>query len=182
MTIKVIIAYLTTFILSHTPPIHFVKWLVPASLFVAVLILTPRFFVEKQKHENTLNAAPPSDEAVALDQYLYDRCCRFMMSRRPFLVDSFSLQDLANAVYTNKVYLSKTINRFSGKNFRQYVNFYRVMYAMELFRGNMGLRISELTELSGFRSTTVFLRNFKQVMGEQPSHWCARVRRMSSIN
>lgn len=135
---------------------------------------------KKASAGDTYNPAeniPSPYESAPVDQFLYDRCCRFMTERRPFLVETFSLQDLANAVYTNKVYLSKTINRYSGKNFRQYVNYYRVMYAMELYRENMGLRISELTQLSGFRSTTVFLRSFKYVMGEQPSHWCSRVRK-----
>ena len=76
-------------------------------------------------------------ELAAIDQYLYDRCCRYMTEFRPFLVKTFSLQDLANAVFTNKYYLSKTINRFSGKNFRQYVNYYRIMYSMDVFRKNM---------------------------------------------
>ncbi len=116
-------------------------------------------------------------ELAAIDQYLYDRCCRYMTEFRPYLVSSFSLQDLANAVYTNKFYLSKTINRFSGKNFRQYINYYRIMYAMDLFRENMSLRISELSELCGFHSTTSFNQSFKVVMGETPSLWCARVRK-----
>ncbi len=116
-------------------------------------------------------------QTAAIDQFLYDRCCRYMTERRPFLVASFSLQDLANAVYTNKGYLSKTINRFSGRNFRQYINYYRVMYAMELFRSNMSLRVTELAQLSGFHTTTSFFQSFKNVMGEPPSHWCSRVRR-----
>ena len=121
-------------------------------------------------------------QTAAIDQYLYDRCCRYMTERRPFLVASFSLQDLANAVYTNKAYLSKTINRYSGKNFRQYVNYYRVMYAMELFRKNMGLRVIDMSSLSGFRSQTVFLRSFKVVMGEQPGVWCSRMRKKFNRN
>ena len=115
-------------------------------------------------------------EMLAIDQFLYDKVCRYMTEHKPFLVDSFSLQDLANALYTNRVYLSKTINHYSGKNFRQYVNYYRVMYAMDLFRNNMSLRVSELSELSGFHSPTSFFQSFKKVMGEAPSEWCARVR------
>ena len=116
-------------------------------------------------------------ELAAIDQYLYDRCCRYMTEFRPFLVTSFNLQDLANAVYTNKYYLSKTINRFSGKNFRQYVNYYRIMYAMDLFRENKSLRITEMDNLCGFHSTTSFNQSFKAVMGETPSYWCARIRK-----
>ncbi|MBO4755336.1 MAG: AraC family transcriptional regulator [Bacteroidales bacterium] len=128
------------------------------------------------------DAPSASYEMTAIDQLLYDRCCRYMTERRPYLVDSFSLQDLANAVYTNKGTLSRTINRFSGRNFRKYVNYYRVMYAMDLFRKNMGLRISDLAHLSGFHSVSSFHDSFKEVMGESPSHWCASMRRKQSSN
>ncbi len=128
------------------------------------------------------DAEPASYELTAIDQLLYDRCCRYMTERRPYLVDSFSLQDLANAVYTNKGTLSRAINRFSGRNFRQYVNYYRVMYAMDLFRKNMGLRITDLYQLAGFHSVTSFFQSFKSVMGEPPSHWCARMRHKKSTN
>ena len=151
-----------------------------AVLLVAAIAVGVILYVRLRRKEAIHNQADEesaSYETAAIDQYLYDRCCRYMTERKPFLVESFTLQDLANAVFTNKVYLSKTINRFSGKNFRQYVNYYRVMYAMELFRKSMGLRIIELAQLSGFRSDTSFLRNFKEVMGEKPSEWCSRMRR-----
>ena len=118
-----------------------------------------------------------ADGPGAVDQFLYDRCCRYMADRKPFLVESFSLGDLANALYTNKVYLSKTVNYFSGKNFRNYVNYYRVMYAMELFRKNKSLKVAELGSLAGFHSSTTFNQAFKTVMEESPSTWCARLRK-----
>lgn len=124
---------------------------------------------------------PDSSQFITLsDQFLYDRCCRYMVEKKPFLVPNYSLQDLSNAMFTNRFYLSKTINRFSGKNFRGYLNYYRVMYAMELFRGNMSLRINDLAQLSGFNTESSFLNSFKTVMGETPSQWCARVRRKIS--
>ena len=116
-------------------------------------------------------------EMTATDQYLYDRCCRYMTERKPFLVESFSLQDLANVMRTNRAYLSQSINLFSGKNFRTWVNYYRVMYSIDLFKDNMSLKISDLTELSGFHSVSSYYMHFKEVMGEPPSHWCTRIRR-----
>jgi AraC-like DNA-binding protein len=120
--------------------------------------------------------APADYDSLAIDHLLYDKVCRYMTERRPFLVESFSLQDLAGAMCTNKAYLSKTINHYSGKNFRQYVNYYRIMYSMDLFRNNMSLRVSELAVLSGFHSPTSYFQSFKVVMGEPPSSWCARLR------
>ena len=116
-------------------------------------------------------------DGPGVDQFLYDRCCRYMADRKPFLVESFSLGDLASVLFTNKVYLSKTINYYSGKNFRSYINYYRVMYAMELFRKNKSLTVSELGALAGFHSGTTFNQAFKAVMQESPSTWCARLRK-----
>ena len=123
------------------------------------------------------NTESQADGPGAVDQFLYDRCCRYMADRKPFLVESFSLGDLANVLFTNKVYLSKTINYYSGKNFRSYINYYRVMYAMELFRRNKSLTVSELGSLAGFHSGTTFNQAFKAVMQESPSTWCARLRK-----
>ena len=123
------------------------------------------------------NTESQADGPGAVDQFLYDRCCRYMADRKPFLVESFSLGDLANVLFTNKVYLSKTINYYSGKNFRSYINYYRVMYAMELFRKNKSLTVSELGALAGFHSGTTFNQAFKAVMQESPSTWCARLRK-----
>ncbi len=162
--------------------IHLLVLLLALLLAAAIAVGVVLYLRLRQKeafNDQTDNLPVPS-ETAAIDQYLYDRCCRYMTERRPFLVESFNLQDLANAVFTNKAYLSKTINNFSGKNFRQYVNYYRVMYAMELFRKNMGLRIIEMAQLSGFHSETSFLRNFKEVMGEKPSIWCSRMRKKYS--
>ena len=158
-------------------------------LFFAVAILAGVYFLGRlqalrgaqkrskpapEREDDTLSQA---DGPVAVDQFLYDRCCRYMADRKPFLVESFSLGDLASALFTNKVYLSKTINYFSGKNFRNYVNYYRVMYAMELFRKNKSLKVTELGSLSGFHTATTFNQAFKTVMEECPSTWCARLRK-----
>ena len=64
---------------------------------------------EEQSADLVSGFASDPTQMTAIDQYLYDRCCRYMMERRPFLVESFSLRDLANAVFTNRAFLSKTI-------------------------------------------------------------------------
>lgn len=156
--------------------IQFILWGSTALSLFFVSVHLYRLHHFKTADQVVVQAVASSRYVEDTSQFLYDRCCRYMMDQHPFLVADYTLQDLANAVYTNKVYLSKTINYYSGKNFRQYLNYYRIMYALDLFRKDRSLRIQDLSDLSGFRSTTCFLRCFKSVMGEQPSHWCARVR------
>ena len=161
--------------------------LILAAFLVAAVSCGIYLYIRLRRKEARLKEAlsnpaladiPQGDySTAAIDQYLYDRCCKYMMERRPFLVDNYSLQDLANALFTNRAYLSKTINKFSGRNFCSYVNYYRVMYAVDLFRANMSLKVVELAELSGFHSNTSFYQAFRSVIGEPPSHWCSRVRK-----
>jgi AraC-like DNA-binding protein len=159
-------------------------------LFFAPVLLTGVYLLGRSRAQRESDPRQPTslakkggdteslaDGPAAVDQFLYDRCCRYMADRKPFLVESFSLGDLANVMYTNKVYLSKTINYYSGKNFRSYINYYRVMYAMELFRKNKALSVTELGSLAGFHSGTTFNQAFKAVMQESPSTWCARLRK-----
>ena len=158
-------------------------------LFFAPVLLAGVYFLGRRhglRERSRIPTAAPekggdtesrADGPAVVDQFLYDRCCRYMAERKPFLVETFSLNDLAAALFTNKVYLSKTINYYSGKNFRSYVNHYRVMYAMEIFRRNKALTVSQLGALAGFRSGNTFNAAFKDVMKESPSTWCARLRK-----
>ena len=159
-------------------------------LFFAPVLLTGVYLLGRrralresaQRQQSSLakkggNTESQADGPAVVDQFLYDRCCRYMADRKPFLVESFSLGDLASVLFTNKVYLSKTINYYSGKNFRSYINYYRVMYAMELFRKNRSLSVTELGAFAGFHSATTFNQAFKAVMQESPSTWCARLRK-----
>ena len=102
-------------------------------LFFAPVLLTGVYLLGRrralresaQRQQSSLakkggNTESQADGPAVVDQFLYDRCCRYMADRKPFLVESFSLGDLASVLFTNKVYLSKTINYYSGKNFRSY--------------------------------------------------------------
>ena len=102
---------------------------------------------------------------------LYSRVQSFMELRRPFLSDEFSLDDLAKNVFSNKTYLSRTINVMSGRNFCAFVNWYRVRYAQSLIRRNPHMRFSEMAAVCGFHSIPSFNMAFKANTGLTPSQW-----------
>ncbi|MBQ5983985.1 MAG: helix-turn-helix transcriptional regulator [Bacteroidales bacterium] len=129
----------------------------------------------KEASRQAEEAARPA-EGIESERVLYERCCRYMTEKKPYLVESFSISDLANAVYTNKSYLSRTINNQSGKNFRKFLNEYRISYSKDLFMRNMSLKVNDLAELSGFHTITTYTMAFEAIMGESPSSWCRRMR------
>lgn len=103
---------------------------------------------------------------------LYARAVEYMEDRKPFLEDGFSLGSMSTALYTNKTYLSRVINYYSGRNFKQFVNYYRIRYAVELINKDPRLSVMELASMSGFHSTVTFNVAFRQNMNDTPGSFC----------
>lgn len=95
----------------------------------------------------------------------------YMVTNKPYLNENFDLSDLSLSIYSNKTYLSKTINCVSGMNFRQYVNRYRVRNAMSMMIEDPHLRMAEVSYLSGFHNQVTFNMAFKLVTEQTPGDW-----------
>ncbi len=115
-------------------------------------------------------------EDVARMTRLYERAVALMEKKHPFLDQGFGLDDLAGALFTNRAYLSKTINILSGRNFRQFVNYYRIQYCVELMREDPNLKLITVALMSGFHTTASFNMAFKLNLGETPTQFQERVR------
>lgn len=107
---------------------------------------------------------------------LYDRITVLFEKEMPYLDGDLTISHVARELYTNKAYISRAVNEFTGKNFCQYVNYYRIMHSVKLFRENPYLRVSELAEMSGFHTQVSFNMAFRLVMEESPGEWCRKVR------
>lgn len=107
---------------------------------------------------------------------LYKSAMDYMEKNQPYLDENFNLEDFARKLYTNKVYLSRTVNTLSGRNFRQFVNYYRVKYSTDLFRQDPRLKVEELAMMSGFHTVVSYNMAFHLFMNETPSEWMRRYR------
>ncbi len=102
---------------------------------------------------------------------LYARAVEMMRSKKPFLLYEFTLYDMAQRLFTNKMYLSRTINTFSGRGFRSFVNFFRIQYSIRLFRKTPTMKVHALAELCGFHSQVTYTAAFKLEMGMTPGEY-----------
>ena len=112
------------------------------------------------------------------DKYkeLYERILLYFEVSRPYLHGDLTINDVVKVVYSNKVYISQAICHYTGRNFRQFVNYHRVMYSMELFRNNLEMKVAELAEKSGFNNMVSYTMAFRLFMDETPSEWCRKER------
>lgn len=101
----------------------------------------------------------------------YQKAQEYMQKNRTFLRQTLSLEEFARLLGTNKVYLSRTINVISGRNYCQFVNYYRIQYAKELMRKNSDSKMIEVAMASGFNSVVTFNMAFKLNEDLTPSEW-----------
>ena len=89
-----------------------------------------------------------------------------------FTNPSLTIQDLANAVGSNRTYVSNCINRRTGLSFSQYVARYRVEHAQTILCSNEYSSdheaVANAMALSGFASDQTFYRIFKDLTGLTP--------------
>lgn len=153
---------------------------------IAVRVSYSSAFVLMHDHESVIvesmkisvtDASATSDNNGE-DQYklLYDRIVLYFETSKPYLDGNLTINDLVKTVYSNKVYISKAIFRYTGRNFRQFVNYYRIMYSISIFRENPELKVTELSEHSGFNTVVSYTMAFRLFMDETPSEWCRKER------
>lgn len=82
-----------------------------------------------------------------------------------------TLKELSEKLYTNRTYLSGYINTTYGMPFRDWITGLRLEYAKQKMLQFPQLNISEVSGISGFLSTSHFIRTFKEKEGVSPSRW-----------
>lgn len=146
------------------------------TLLAALLFRSGRGEPEEEEGESVEGPEPEPDSAspVAAGKRgyeLFQRVERYMEEKKPYLDESLSLEQLSKAIFSNKVYVSKNINYYSGRNFRQYINWYRIRHAIGLMKENPHLRMEDVSLRSGFHSTVSFNMAFRLFEGKTPTQW-----------
>jgi len=113
-------------------------------------------------------------------QAICDRLIEYLEKEKPYLNPNIKIIDIADHLKTNKSYLSRIINAHYRKNFSQFINWYRVRDAMELFMKDQKLDISHMASRSGFQSMTTFNTAFTRYTGMTPGEWCKKYKNNKS--
>jgi len=107
----------------------------------------------------------------------YDQLITYMESEKPFLDTTLNLQSLASMLDMKPHFLSMLINQKGGRNFFDFVNFYRIHEFKEqvLDPANQHYTLLSIAYSCGFNSKTAFNRAFKNLTGLTPSEYCREV-------
>lgn len=106
------------------------------------------------------------------DEDLKNRLLSYFEKEKPYLNPQLTINEVALYLYSNKTYLSRLINDHYNNNFSQFVNFYRIKAAKDLFSNDNQMTIHQLCDLSGFGSMATFTMAFRLYVGNSPAEWC----------
>lgn len=164
----------SAFILHTEPPRRMsVLWLVFALCLLAAVAAVVAWRIRHARKkvaaapEDTVPTVVPEDRVVRLMEQITAQ----MEKKELFRKNGLTKEDLARAVSSNSRYVSDCINAVAGCSFIDYVNGYRIRYAQRLLYENPDMRLSEISEESGFSSEVTFYRNFKSRTGQTPVEW-----------
>ena len=118
------------------------------------------------------NDKPPLLDTETANVYT-ENLLRFIEEEEPFLVPNLSLRELAGQVEIHPNKLSWLLNECLGKNFNEFINFYRIEYFKKLALNpkNSHISLIGLAYESGFNSKTVFNTYFKKETGMTPKEF-----------
>ena len=110
-----------------------------------------------------------SDNQVAI---YVKRLNSVMESQKPFINSELNIQLLANYLNIPVHHCSYLLNQIMNKNFRDFLNGYRVSYFIELYNQNPAIyTIEALAQEVGFRNRSTFNIVFKKETGFTPSEY-----------
>lgn len=88
-----------------------------------------------------------------------------------------TIEDLSDALGTNRTYLSSYIRSTYDLSFREWVTSLRMEYAKSLMTEHPEYTIAAISESAGFVSLSYFTRIFKEKEGTTPGKWLKEMRR-----
>jgi AraC-like DNA-binding protein len=147
----------------------------------AVFIQPPLDLVlEKPNQRKEANAAVKYQKSrmdLRIAQSVYQKLLNHMDSAKPYIDPDLTLFKLAEQLETTVNKLSYVINSFSGYNFFEFVNKYRIDLVIEK------MEITDMRQITllglaldcGFNSKASFNRAFKKFSGQTPSEYMKRM-------
>lgn len=130
------------------------------------LKLVSDIILEEKNNEKLSLNEKESDEMVSKLQ-------QFMIAEKPFLNPSLTIQDISNKIEIPTRELSVLINHQLDQHFYDFVNFYRIEYAMGILKDNTKSKVTILEILYevGFNSKSSFNTAFKKHTGNTPTYY-----------
>ena len=135
----------------------------------------PRFFTDLQSEIKKKRYANTQLTGVNLNA-VNDRLRELMTDEKMYLRENVRLNDLAEELLVTPHQLSRILNEFHGKNFNEFVNFYRVEEAKRILAEDRERTVLSVAFEVGFNAKSTFNAQFSRIAGMTPAEFRKRLK------
>lgn len=96
---------------------------------------------------------------------------RWMQTEKPYMNKDFKLIDVMQVLPLNRSYLSRMFNEAYGETFFSYIMRYRIEESARMLETRHDLTITQIAQICGFSSASVFGRAFLKNMSMTPKEY-----------
>jgi AraC-like DNA-binding protein len=159
-----------------------------ALLLIVVFLATSLILFTALKYPNLLSAPGSHMKYVASQTSASDldtleqQLTELLAGEKPYLDADLSLSQLAARLNAQSRQVSQLINARYGMNFSAYMNFCRVGEASQMLSIRVPQPIKSVMYESGFKSKSIFNREFQRHFGVSPSEYRRRQESASSAS
>ena len=93
---------------------------------------------------------------------------QLLISQELYRIPDLKIKDVAEKLNTSPHQLSQIINQNLNKNFKQFINEYRIEKAKNLIQHNQQFTLEAIGYECGFKSKSNFFSTFKKITGDTP--------------
>lgn len=154
-----------TFVLA-IPSIAFTTLLFALAHDAYKRTFTAEVFEEEARKADTTEAAPSENEEIMSAKIL-----EVMNTQLLFLQPDLKIPDLAEALGTNRTYITNSLGNELHTTFADLVNKMRIDYAKQLMQNDKTLTKTEIAIKAGYSHESSFYRNFLKYEGCSPTDW-----------
>lgn len=151
------------------------------SLMVIAGILFYSLFQQGAESSSSASGSEHKNDTTLLSEQemiLMNQLEVLLKEEKRYKSESFSLDDAANLLQTNRSYLSRAVNIFYSMRFSSLINSYRIEEFMKLaVESGDNLTIEALAKEVGFQQRSTFYKAFKSQKGTSPVAWLRKNRK-----
>ncbi len=113
------------------------------------------------------------------EEKLFREIDAMMIKEKLYLDCNLGIDAIAERLSTNRSYISKAINKYSGTNFSSYLNQFRIEEATDIL-SSKEIPLKQVSIEVGFSNTTTFYRAFTKEVGCPPSEYKKNIEKIKN--
>ncbi len=186
--LKYLVISMICLVLVHTSVLWFyssgkeelANWLYAGNISYMIFFLTGMVFTALSKPDffqaiNTNSSRPKyfyTNLSSSQKKSILGRLESLMVQEKPYLLQDLTLEDVSEKLGISKRHISQVINEKLQRNFKDYINGYRIREATEILERNArDIRIYEVMYDVGFNNKSSFNFSFKKFTGLTPREY-----------